>query len=257
MTTRTPVVLNVYNMFWLNEYTSSIGLGVYHSGLEVYGREFAFGGHPFEFTGVFEIAPQNVAEELGEEFIFKETVALGYTDFSEVDIDNLLEMLGNSYTGSSYHLIERNCNHFTAELGKLLTGKIMPTWINRLATICVRFPFLAACIPKEWLRPEGLGSLVDLNEWEEIDVPPPSNGDGEDSHRSPEGYSSPVMCLKKKHHQQKDHNKDDDDIIDGGDMDSDVISLTEMLAELEHRPSKHCKTASNESLISRLDVNQP
>ena len=48
------------------------------------------------------------------------------------------------------------------------------------------------------------------------------------------------MCLKKKHHQQKDHNKDDDDIIDGGDMDSDVISLTEMLAELEHRPSKHC-----------------
>ena len=71
----------------------------------------------------------------------------------------------------------------------------MPTWINRLATICVRFPFLAACIPKEWLRPEGLGSLVDLNEWEEIDVPPPSNGDGEDSHRSPGKYICSSLCL--------------------------------------------------------------
>jgi len=44
---REPVILNVYDMFWTNDYTGNMGLGVYHSGLEVYGREYAYGGHPF------------------------------------------------------------------------------------------------------------------------------------------------------------------------------------------------------------------
>ena len=37
----------------------------------------------------------------------RETVPLGFTDFSESDVDGLIEMLGNSFAGSSYHLIER------------------------------------------------------------------------------------------------------------------------------------------------------
>lgn len=29
---REPIILNVYDMYWINEYTTSIGLGVFHSG---------------------------------------------------------------------------------------------------------------------------------------------------------------------------------------------------------------------------------
>lgn len=33
---REPIILNVYDMYWINEYTTSIGLGVFHSGMYTY-----------------------------------------------------------------------------------------------------------------------------------------------------------------------------------------------------------------------------
>ena len=54
---REKVYLNVYNLVSCNGCLSTCGIPITHSSVEVYGIEFAFGGHPASSTGVFETKP--------------------------------------------------------------------------------------------------------------------------------------------------------------------------------------------------------
>ncbi|KAI8368368.1 PPPDE putative peptidase domain-containing protein [Choanephora cucurbitarum] len=75
---------------------------------------------------------------------------MGYTNLSQKEIDQVLQDISKEYVGTSYKLLTRNCNHFSEDLCKRLTGRTAPGWINRAAKLGTMFPCV---IPTEWIEP--------------------------------------------------------------------------------------------------------
>lgn len=158
------VVLKMLNGFqyWINEYTTPIGLGVYHSGVEVYGVgelclwiiQFFIPCRKNEFLLLFfriclwwpcvslfwhflystercvrtwcsisisvqyllllDTSLKSICVLFSTEFfIHRESILIGYTDFTEQDVKRILVELGKKYRGDRYHLMNQNCNHFS------------------------------------------------------------------------------------------------------------------------------------------------
>ncbi|KAK9274991.1 hypothetical protein L1049_022248 [Liquidambar formosana] len=127
---RALLYLNVYDLTPINNYLYWFGLGIFHSGIEVHGLEYGFGAHEYPTSGVFEVEPRSCPG-----FIFRRSVLLGSTDMSRSEFRSFMEHLSGKYHGDSYHLIAKNCNHFTDEVSTRLTGKPIPGWVNRLARL--------------------------------------------------------------------------------------------------------------------------
>ncbi|KAK8668737.1 hypothetical protein V6N13_106183 [Hibiscus sabdariffa] len=57
------VYLNVYDLTNANRYVYWAGLGIFHSGVDVHGVEYAFGAHDYPTSGVFEIEPRRCPDK--------------------------------------------------------------------------------------------------------------------------------------------------------------------------------------------------
>ena len=55
---------------------------------------------------------------------------MGETQLDEETFNEYLESLAAMYTAEAYHLIEFNCNNFTADVVGFLTGQETPKWIT-------------------------------------------------------------------------------------------------------------------------------
>ncbi|ERN00705.1 deSI-like protein At4g17486 [Amborella trichopoda] len=137
-----PVYLNVYDLTPSNGYIYWFGLGVFHSGVEVHGVEYAFGAHDYPSSGVFEVEPKQC-----QGFKFRKSVFMGNTSMNPIQVREFMEKHASNYNGNTYHLIVKNCNHFCKDVCFRLTGNAIPPWVNRLAQIGLR------C---NWLLPAGL-----------------------------------------------------------------------------------------------------
>jgi hypothetical protein len=123
------VFLNVYDLNpELNAKWASWGFGAYHTGVEVDGVEWSFGGHDGPHTGVFKIAPRSCPDVR-----FLQSITMGVCVKSRSEIQRILDNLMFEFSGNSYHLLNRNCNHFSNTACERLLQKSIPSWVNRLA----------------------------------------------------------------------------------------------------------------------------
>lgn len=143
MSNLTPVYINVYDLTEYNNYLYWLGLGIYHSGLEVHGTEYAFGAHDHPSSGVFQVEPRNTPG-----FQYRTTILMGTTSLNVREVKSFIENASKEYNGDSYHLIVKNCNHFANDMTMRLVGKELPGYINRLA----RIGWFFNCILPEALR---------------------------------------------------------------------------------------------------------
>eukprot|EP01028_Stygiella_incarcerata_P005581 TRINITY_DN2345_c0_g1_i1.p1 TRINITY_DN2345_c0_g1~~TRINITY_DN2345_c0_g1_i1.p1 ORF type:complete len:177 (-),score=33.32 TRINITY_DN2345_c0_g1_i1:431-961(-) len=150
MDQRTAVWLYVYDRMPENKYISWLGVGVYHSGVVVYNREYSFGGHDGEESGIFVLEPGTA---YGLEV--KERRILGTTKLTEKEVYALVREMGRTWKGNTYHILRRNCNSFCTEFSqRLLSKDVVPSFVNRLARIG---DGLSCLLPTSWLDALGGG----------------------------------------------------------------------------------------------------
>lgn len=125
-----PLYLNVYDLTPINGYLYWFGLGIYHSAVEAHGVEYGFGAHDFSSSGIFEVEPQSCPG-----FQFRRRVKLGTIQLSSKDFKEFMAQIASEYSGNTYHLVVKNCNHFSNDVSTRLTGTSIPGWVNRLAKV--------------------------------------------------------------------------------------------------------------------------
>ena len=131
----TEIILNVYFLGDQNDQTTkklsglgNVGLGLYHSGVEINGQEWSYGGDPGNHgTGVFPTPPLAI-----QGATYYQSYLIGTCD-DQKQVYRILEECKREFVASEYSLIGQNCNHFSDEFCRRLLGKSIPSYINRLA----------------------------------------------------------------------------------------------------------------------------
>ena len=113
-----------FSQLAVNTYVYPVGLGAYHTGVEVYGRgkvwvscmlsvnlhgklEYAYGCHPYSYSGIYDMEPRQADEITGQQVHFREAILIGHTHFSSEEVKGLVVLLGRDYNGCDYTILHR------------------------------------------------------------------------------------------------------------------------------------------------------
>ncbi|XP_047307399.1 deSI-like protein At4g17486 [Impatiens glandulifera] len=138
----TDVILHVYDVtnsgsdktnntiLQINKiFKDGIGIGgIFHSAVQVHGEDEWSFGYCEQGSGVFSCpASKNPM------YTYREYIILGKTSFPKFKVNQILRELSREWSGDSYDLLSKNCNHFCDELSERLGVPKPPGWINRFA----------------------------------------------------------------------------------------------------------------------------
>jgi len=128
-----PVILNIYDMHKINNCLWKIGLGIYHSGVEIYGKEYSYNSN----NGIFYIKPKSIKGQL------RTQILLGKTFKSQIEIEEILNILKEEFTPEKYNNKSNNSNYFSNKfVGKIL-NKNIPKYLLRnpyFGSLCCIIP---------------------------------------------------------------------------------------------------------------------
>ncbi|MCO5561918.1 hypothetical protein L7F22_015543 [Adiantum nelumboides] len=159
---KAPIYLNVYDLTTLNNYLYWFGLGIFHSAVEINGIEYAYGAHDLPTSGIFQVEPRSCPG-----FIFRRSILLGTTELSTAEFWDVMDELAILYTGDSYNLLTKNCNHFTSDLCVRLTKRPSPAWVNRLASLGA----FCSCVLPESLQVTAVQHSLEYHSSEDLQSP--------------------------------------------------------------------------------------
>ena len=159
-----PVTLHIYDwngrhawpcMTLLNILlTYTVGVGIFHTGIEVLGREYSFARGEVARSvacryrhqtlgGVIRYEPCDTKHHLPH--AHRQSFLLGIVQMSQQDWDQELLQFRKEWSSGSYNLVLRNCNHFTAAVAQTLRLNNCPRWPNRLACWIYSAVQLSSC----------------------------------------------------------------------------------------------------------------
>lgn len=129
------VTVNVYDFIKHSDSVGGsimdlFGIGVHHSGLQIEDCEYTFNNN-----GIIQM------RTLRMPFCrLKDSVVLGKYSGSQDELNAVLaELSAGDWRPGKYHVLRRNCNHFTDCLTRRLLGEGIPSWINRSANVANMF----------------------------------------------------------------------------------------------------------------------
>ena len=133
----TPVWLNVYHLTCLNYFLQLIGLGIYHTTIEIESLEYSFGSCNEDIAGFYI----NDRGDISKILTLKEKIYMGNTIYNKNNIDRILALESPFWMGRTYDPFLKNCNHFTKYFLKLILFKNIkyPVYINRICRYATVF----------------------------------------------------------------------------------------------------------------------
>ena len=129
-------------------------IGAYHTSIDVRGFRYQFGAN----IGISRTASPHGGGDTADSIRFvppngayRESIVLGQTWSGQGEINAIVQrMRDDGFRGDTYHLVKRNCNHFseTFAMALILGNELLeegncdlrtldkfPAWVNRLARI--------------------------------------------------------------------------------------------------------------------------